>query len=88
MEEFDPLDPLGLITRMKRSRDFVKKVVDTVVSIADSLASILEILEEIRDDVREIKEIIENLGGDISGSLGEDSKGGNGRSRKKVRKSR
>lgn len=88
-EEFDPLDPLGVIGRMQKTREFAKKVVEIVVAASEALDELLDIVTEIRDEVREIRKCIEEIiGGDINVSSREVGERSDERSRRKVRKSR
>ena len=88
-DDFDPLDPLGLFSRMKKTRDIAKRIVDTVIAITDCIEELLEEVREIKSEIRSLRELIEEyIGGDVDVSFREDSERSNERSRRKVRKSR
>lgn len=88
-DDFDPLDPLGLFNRMKKTRDIARKVIETIVAITDSVEELLDEVREIKSEIKSLRELIEEyIGGDADVSFGEDSERSNERSRRKVRKSR
>jgi len=65
--EDDILDPLGIVEKAIKTRNYASKVVEAIINLADNIEKIRNEISYLREDVESIKNVVEELGGVGSG---------------------